>query len=74
MTDLIVVIGETAGKVWRHLAAEGEQSLSNLPTALGESADRVQLAVGWLAREGKIHVTSEGGKVRVALKENDENW
>jgi hypothetical protein len=74
MTDLIVVIGETAGKVWRHLAAEGEQPLSALHTALGEAPDRVMLAVGWLAREGKIHVRSEGGRVQVALKENDENW
>ena len=74
MTDLLVVIGETAGKVWRHLAAEGEQPLVTLHTSLGESADRVQMAVGWLAREGKIHVRSEGGAVQVALKENDENW
>lgn len=74
MTDLLVVIGETAGKVWRHLAAEGEQPLSGLHMALGEPSDRVQLAVGWLAREGKLHVTSEGGQVLVALKENDENW
>lgn len=74
MTDLIVVIGETAGKVWRHLAAEGEQPLTTLPTAIGEPTDRVQMAVGWLAREGKIQVRSEGGQVRVGLKENDENW
>ncbi len=74
MTDLTVVIGETAGKVWRHLAAEGEQPLATLHTALGESSDRVQMAVGWLAREGKIQVRSEGGRVQVALKENDENW
>lgn len=74
MTDLIVVIGETAGKVWRHLAAEGEVPLGALHAALGEPADRVLLAVGWLAREGKIHVRSEGGSVRLALKENDENW
>lgn len=74
MTDLIVVVGETAGRVWRHLAAEGEQSLASLHEALGESADRVHMAVGWLAREGKIHVRSVGGRVQVALKENDENW
>lgn len=74
MTNLIVTIAEMAGTVWRHLAAEGEQPLSQVAAALNESADRVLLAVGWLAREGKINLTSDGANIKIALKENDENW
>jgi hypothetical protein len=74
MTNLIVAVGELAGKVWRHLAAEGEQPLSQVAVALGEPDDRVTLAVGWLAREGKILLRSESGAILIALKEPDENW
>jgi len=74
MTNLIVTVGELAGKVWRHLAAEGVQSVSEVVSALEEPSDRVLLAVGWLAREGKINLNSEGGTTRVSLRENDENW
>jgi hypothetical protein len=74
MTNLIVAIGEMAGKVWRHLAAEGEQSVSQVASALDEPLERVTLAVGWLAREGKIVLKIESGTLFLALKENDENW
>lgn len=74
MTNLIEAIGEVAGKVWRHLAAEGEQSVSQVAQALDEPLERVTLAVGWLAREGKIVLKTESGTLTLALKENDENW
>ena len=74
MTDLIVAIGETAGKVWRHLAAEGEQELAGLAAQLEEPTERVSLAVGWLAREGKINVRADRGLIRVSIKERNESW
>lgn len=74
MTDLIVAIGETAGKVWRYLAAEGEQELAGLAVLMDEPNDRVSLAVGWLAREGKINVRADRGLIRVSLKEPNESW
>lgn len=74
MTNLIVTVGEMAGKVWRHLAAEGMQPVSDVASALDEPNDRVLMALGWLAREGKINLVSQGGTVKVSLKENDENW
>jgi hypothetical protein len=74
MADLIMDIGEMAGKVWRHLAAEGRQPLSEVVRALEESADRVHMAVGWLAREGKINLGTEAGEITVALRERGESW
>jgi hypothetical protein len=74
MSNIIVTVGELSGRVWRHLAAEGEQSIAQVVTALEDSADRVCMAVGWLAREGKINMKSVDGSILIALKENDENW
>ena len=37
-----------AGQVWRHLSAEGEQSLADVAKALDAKLDPAALAVGWL--------------------------
>jgi hypothetical protein len=74
MTDFLATIGELAGKVWRHLAAEGEQSLPSLVSGLETDPERLTLAIGWLAREGKITLRKAEGTIVVALKENAESW
>lgn len=72
--DLVVQIGETAGKIWRQLNAEGEMPLTKLAKDLGEKPDRVAMAVGWLAREDKLLVTSKANSTRVSLKEQARSW
>jgi len=74
MTDLLATTGELAGKVWRHLAALGKQSLRDVALALETDSVRLAIAVGWLAREDKIALRKVDSTIIVALKENTESW
>ena len=67
-------IGETAGKIWRHLHAEGGRTLAQLAKQLEERPERITMAVGWLAREDKVMLSVRGATTKVALKENAESW
>jgi hypothetical protein len=62
-------VGEIAGKVWQTLSSEGPLTLSELKKKVtnGEG-ELVSLALGWLAREDKVHITSEKKTLRVQLK------
>ncbi len=55
--DLNLKIGEAAGVLYRRLE-EGECTLSQIKNSLAENgfdASIAIMAIGWLAREGKIH-------------------
>ena len=62
-------IGETAGLVWNFLQSHGESSLSNVEKGVEAPKAMVSMAVGWLAREGKINVKDEKRAVRISLRE-----
>ncbi len=47
-------VGESAGKVWQALHANGPMDKSALGKATGLSSDLLNQGIGWLAREGKI--------------------
>ncbi len=53
-------IGLAAGKIWHYLEKAGEASPSKLASATGLSAKEVQRAVGWLAREEKLIIETDG--------------
>ena len=53
-------IGQAAGKIWKYLHNSGEASPSKLASATGLSTKEVQRAVGWLAREGKLIIETDG--------------
>lgn len=72
--ELVAKIGETAGKVWRHLHAEGERTLAQLSKQVNERPERIAMAVGWLAREDKVALSTRGNTTRVALRENAQSW
>ena len=55
-------IGETAGKVWKALQAKGEVPVSQVPKAVKEREALSYLALGWLAREGKVEFRTTGRK------------
>ena len=55
----IRTIGETAGLVWNFLRSNGESSLSALEKGVKAPRSTVSMAVGWLAREGKIAANAE---------------
>lgn len=53
-------IGTAAGKVWHYLNRAGEASPSKLSAETGLNSKEVQRAIGWLAREGKIMIETDG--------------
>jgi hypothetical protein len=66
--DLKPQVGEMAGKVWDLLSSEGPQTFAQLKKKIKGSGEALSFAVGWLAREDKIEITSEKKTVRVQLK------
>ena len=60
-------IGLTAGKVWHVLADHGELSLAKLAKQIEAPRDLVMQAVGWLARENKIHIIEQKRGKTVSL-------
>lgn len=47
-------IGELAGEVHKFLQEAGETSLTKISREAEGSQSKVNMAVGWLAREGKL--------------------
>lgn len=66
----IKTIGETAGLVWSFLRSNGESTLSSLEKGVEAPKSMVSMAVGWLAREGKIEVKDAKRTVRISLREH----
>jgi hypothetical protein len=62
-------IGKTAGKVWHYLNDHGKTSLSGLEKAVKAPHGVVFMAVGWLAREGKVQFAQEKRSTQVWLRE-----
>lgn len=62
-------IGQTAGLVWQYLHTHGESTLSGVEKGVEAPRAMISMAVGWLAREGKIAVRDEKRAVRISLRE-----
>jgi Winged helix-turn-helix domain (DUF2582) len=65
----VKTIGETAGLVWNFLQSNGESSLSALEKGVEAPRLMVSMAVGWLAREGKVEVKDAKRAARICLRE-----
>jgi Winged helix-turn-helix domain (DUF2582) len=61
-------IGTTAGAIWHMLEANGEMTLTKLKKELNAASPTFDWAIGWLAREDKIMLTTEKRTTRVCLK------
>jgi hypothetical protein len=61
-------VGETAGKIWHLLSDEGPQTFAQLKKKLDGSGEIVSFAVGWLAREDKVDISSDKKTVKVSLR------
>ncbi len=55
--SLVDQIGDAAGKVWHALHKDGSLSIARLVETVELNRDLVMQAIGWLAREGKLHFT-----------------
>lgn len=60
-------IGEIAGEVWNFLEEKGESSLTAINDDVDAPRSRVNMAIGWLAREGKLEFVEEGRGVSVKV-------
>ena len=60
-------IGTTAGTVWGFLVRGGPVSLSAVEKGVDAPRTQVYMALGWLAREGKIAVDREERSIRIQL-------
>ncbi len=65
---MINSIGENAGLVWNYLSENQESTLANLKKVLDLKGDTAALAVGWLAREGKVQIGKKGNSVKVVIQ------
>jgi winged helix-turn-helix protein DUF2582 len=66
--EIKAAVGETAGKIWQSLSADGPQTVSQLKKKVNGSSDLVSYALGWLAREDKIDIVQEKKNVLVQLR------
>jgi hypothetical protein len=62
-------IGETAGIIWHTLNENGPLTITKLIDEAGAPKDLAMLALGWLAREGKITIEESGRKKMVNLRD-----
>jgi hypothetical protein len=68
MSELKQAVGETAGKLWQTLSANGPQTLAQLKKKVDGSSELVNFALGWLAREDKVEIVQEKKTYRAQLK------
>lgn len=61
-------IGELAGAVWQFLEDNGESSLSAVNDGVDAPRSKVNMAIGWLAREQKLEFVDEGRGTYLQLK------
>lgn len=61
-------IGEAAGKLWSFLNENGASSPSKIEKEAGLSKNDLQRAIGWLAKEDKLLIETNGRAETLSLK------
>ncbi|MEO0531820.1 MAG: winged helix-turn-helix domain-containing protein [Planctomycetota bacterium] len=61
-------IGFAAGDTWGFLHGKGWQTLAAVKKGVDHPTDVTMLALGWLAREGKLDFETIGRSVKVTLR------
>ena len=61
-------IGSVAGAIWHYLEINNEASLTKLTRELDENERTVLMAIGWLAREGKLDFEKRKQGTYITLK------
>lgn len=60
-------IGTAAGAVWRFLRTSGPATLYAIERSVDVPKPVVSMALGWLAREGKLRIEETGRSVRYSV-------
>jgi len=63
----IETVGATAGLVWSFLSGHGPASLSTIEREVEAPRLLIHLALGWLAREGKLVVEERKGRALISV-------
>lgn len=61
------IIGTNAGLIWAALNETNDLTLKNLKKASKLKEKELYMALGWLAREGKIKFIEEGDETVIEL-------
>ncbi len=61
-------IGKAAGISWQYLEQHGETTLSKLKQGTKLSEQILLMALGWLAREGKLSFVQDRRSLKLSLK------
>ena len=64
---MIEKIGINAGKVWVQLDKEGRVNIKALKKTINITYNDLYAAIGWLAREEKLILETEGKEIFVSL-------
>ena len=64
---MVETIGANAGKIWAYLSENETATLSTMKKDLDLKGDSAGLALGWLAREGKIEFIKKGASLKINL-------
>lgn len=64
---MMEVIGQSAGQVWEYLNENGETTLSKMKKDMDLKGNFADLAIGWLAREGKVDISKQGTSTKIKL-------
>ncbi len=63
-------IGNAAGIIWHYLDQHGSSGLTAIKKHVNLPEPLVLMALGWLAREGKVTFTRDGRTLLVTLRTN----
>ena len=60
-------IGTTAGEVWKLLTENDSMTIAAVKKGVDVPGDQALMAIGWLAREGKLRFETQGRSAKVSL-------
>ena len=60
-------VGTVAGKIWGFLAEKSAVSLAVVEKAIDAPRNVVYMAIGWLAREGKVAIERNERTIQIRL-------
>ncbi|OGF47730.1 MAG: hypothetical protein A2231_03400 [Candidatus Firestonebacteria bacterium RIFOXYA2_FULL_40_8] len=55
------------GKIWSYLKEHGETSVYKIKKDLSLPDSMLYIGIGWLAKEGKLEISRNGGSLKVKL-------
>jgi hypothetical protein len=66
------VIAECAERILKALSESGEANVLRLSQQLSERSVITYQALGWLAREGRIHYAQRGNQMYVSIRAGEQ--